>query len=74
MAQQKISLLEDSGAKSFRVLEALTPINGTTAPAVNAKYLGQIFIDTATPAVYISIKVGDATPANDWMRIDAYDA
>jgi len=71
--QQVIKLVADNGAKEMRVLETLTPKNTALAPAVNAAFLGQIHIDTATPAVYIAIKVGDATPANDWLRIDAYD-
>jgi hypothetical protein len=74
MSQQTIELKGKGGADSRRVLDALTPLNGTAAPTVNAVFLGQIFIDTATPAVYMAIKVGDATPANDWQRIDAYDA
>ena len=72
--QQKIKVsARKTGSMAQIVCDALTPLNGTTAPTVNATYLGQTFIDTATPAVYIAIKVGDATPANDWLRIDPYD-
>lgn len=75
MPQQKINLVANKGGSTpGRVLDILTPLNGEAAPAVNANFLGQIFIDTVTPAVYVAVKVGDATPANDWLRIDAYDA
>lgn len=75
MAQQKIKLnARKAGSTAQQVLDALTPLNGVAAPAVNAKFIGQTYIDTATPAVYKAVKVGDATPANDWLRIDAYDA
>lgn len=71
MAQQQIKLLADNGAKEMRVLEALTPINNSTAPAVNAKYIGQIYVKehATTPEIYIAVKVGDATPANDWKKV-----
>jgi len=70
MAQQNISdKLENTGADSRRVLDLLTPVNGTAAPAVNAKFLGQLFIDTANTDVYMATKVGDVTPANDWTKI-----
>jgi hypothetical protein len=71
MAQQKISILEDNGSKTMRVLDTLTPINGTTAPSVNAKYLGQIYVDSTAKAVFISVAVGSSTPANDWQKMTA---
>ena len=77
MPQQKIDLpVKHGGIKvsAQKVLEFLTPLNGTAAPAINALYLGQTYIDTATPAVYKSIAVGSVAPADDWLRIDAYDA
>lgn len=71
MTQQKIPITRSFGADSRRVLDALTPVNGTAAPAVNATFLGQIFINTTPtpPDVYVAIKVGDAAPANDWKKI-----
>ena len=72
MAQQKIQVdALKAGSMAQIVLDKLTPLNGVAAPDVNAEFLGQVFIDTATPAVYIAVKVGDATPANDWVRTDA---
>ena len=71
MSQQKIELLGDTGAKSFRVLEAVTPVNGTAAPAVNAKYLGQVFIDATAKNAYIAIAVESVDPTDDWKLITA---
>lgn len=71
MAQQTIALRSDTGAKEMRVLEVLTPKNDASAPAVNAEYIGQVFVKThaTTPVVYVAVKVGDATPANDWKAV-----
>lgn len=71
MAQQKIALLSDNGAKEMRVLEAVTPLNTALAPAVNAKFLGQIHIDTAAGDAYIAIAVGSETATDDWKKITA---
>lgn len=69
MPQQKINLENDNGAKSMRVLEALTPVNTTAAPAVNAKYLGQIHVNETAKTAYMAIAVGSVTPSNDWKQI-----
>lgn len=71
MLQQKITLLSDTGAKEMRVLEAVTPVNGVLAPAVNAKYLGQIFIDATAGDAYIAIATASVDPADDWKKITA---
>lgn len=68
MAQQKIDLV-DNGAKAMRVLDALTPLNGTASPAVNATFFGQLFVNTTAKTAYIAVAVGSATPANDWKQI-----
>lgn len=68
MPQQKIKF-PDFGARAMRVLNAVTPINGTAAPAVNAKYLGQIYVDEVAKKGYMAVAVGSATPANDWKEI-----
>jgi hypothetical protein len=64
---QKITIGK-SGSTAMRVLEALTPLTGTTAPTVNATFFGQKYIDTTAKAVYISVAVGSTTPANDWQK------
>ncbi len=69
MSNQKITY-PDYGSRAMRVLDALTPINGVAAPAINAKFLGQIHIDTATPAAYMAVAVGSATPADDWKKLE----
>lgn len=65
MAQQKITY-PDYGSRVMRVLDALTPINGVAAPAINATFIGQKYIDTVAKNVYVSIAVGSEVPANDW--------
>lgn len=69
MAQQKITPAVNNGSDSRRVLDTVTPRNGTGAPATNASYLGQIYVDETADAAYVSIAVGSATPANDWKKI-----
>jgi len=69
MTQQIIKVIGTSGASSRRVVDTLTPINGAGAPSVNAEFLGQIYIDTAAPAMYISVVVDSATPADDWKLV-----
>jgi hypothetical protein len=73
MTQQKIRAIGDYGSRPLRVLDMLTPINGVGAPAVNAKYLGQLYVDEtpAGKAIYISIAVDSVAPADDWMEIAA---
>jgi hypothetical protein len=73
MPQQAITVVGSYGADSRRVLDTLTPRNASGAPTTNATYIGQIYVDEAASpkAVYISIAVGSATPANDWQKISA---
>lgn len=68
MSKQKITY-PDYGARVQRALEAVTPINDAVAPAINATYIGQIYVDETTPKVYISVAVGSETPANDWKEL-----
>jgi len=68
MDQQTIPV-GNSGADSRRVLDALTPINGEAAPVVNAVFIGQIFVNTDAPAIYISVATDSASPADDWMLL-----
>jgi hypothetical protein len=60
-----------SGSTAMRVLEALTPVIGTTAPAAHATYIGQIYINTTAvpPTVYVSVKTNAVAPADDWKQI-----
>lgn len=68
MPQQKITF-PDYGSKAMRVLGALTPKNGITAPTINAEFLGQLYVDTLAEKVYISVAVGSEIPANDWKKL-----
>lgn len=70
MGKQKIDYSQN-GARAQRILEAVTPLTGTTAPTVNAEYIGQTYIDTTGKAAYISVAVGSEDPANDWEVADA---
>lgn len=70
MGKQKIGYSQN-GARAQRILEAVTPLTGTTAPTVNAEYIGQTYIDTTGKAAYISVAVGSEDPANDWEVADA---
>ncbi len=70
MSNQRISY-PDYGARVQRVLDALTPLFGAAAPAANAKYIGQLYVETTTPALYVSVATDSAVPANDWsLSID----
>ena len=68
MPQQKITF-PDYGSRVMRALGAVTPINGATAPTVNAKYLGQIYVDEIAKTAYIAVAVGSEIPAGDWEQI-----
>jgi len=69
MAQQKIAV-ENFGADSRRVLDALTPINGVAAPAVHADYIGQIFVDEVLGDTYISVATDSVSAADDWVKFE----
>lgn len=68
MAKQSIDVRK-SGADSRAVLDALTPLIGITAPDINATYIGQIYVDTVAGIVYVSVKKGSETPADDWQSV-----
>ena len=68
MTVQKIALLNDYGSKAMRVLDALTPLVGTDAPTMNAKFKGQLYIKTDTGKVYAAVAIG--TGASDWAILN----
>lgn len=65
MSSQKISY-PDYGARVQRVLNALTPLVGAAAPTENANYIGQLYVETTTPALYVSVATDSVVAANDW--------
>lgn len=65
MSKQKITY-PDYGSRSMRVLEALTPLTGTAAPAEHASFIGQIYVETTTPTLYVSVATDSEDPADDW--------
>lgn len=58
-----------TGSTAMRVLEAVTPLTGTVAPAVNANYIGQIYVDITAKTAYMAVALASVTPANDWKQI-----
>lgn len=68
MAQQKL-VTEKFGAADQRVVDFFTPLNGTAAPAVQASFLGQMFVDTTAGDVYFSVATDSEVPANDWIKV-----
>ncbi len=73
MAKQDIKalVLGDNfyGALELRVLDILTPLVGVTAPAENAEFVGQKFIDTVAGKQYFSIATDSVAPADDWVLV-----
>lgn len=67
-SQQKITF-PDNGSRAMRVLDALTPVNKVVAPAINAQYLGQIYVDSDAKTAYIAIAVDSVDPADDWKQV-----
>lgn len=65
---QKITF-KDNGAKSMRVLEALTPLTGIVAPAAHAAFIGQLYVDTVATKAYISVAIDSELAADDWKEI-----
>lgn len=65
MSKQKITY-PDYGSRSMRVLEALTPLTGAAAPAEHASFVGQIYVEITTPALYVAVATDSAEAANDW--------
>lgn len=65
MSKQKITY-PDYGSRSMRVLEALTPLTGAAAPAEHASFIGQIYVETTTPTLYVAVATDSEDPADDW--------
>lgn len=67
MSQQKIKL-GNTGSTARRVLDALTPLNGTTVPSVHATFLGQQYVNTVSKKAYVAVALGSTNPADDWKE------
>ncbi len=65
MSKQKITY-PDYGSRIIRVLEALTPLTGAAAPVEHADFIGQIYVETTTPALYVAVATDSEEAANDW--------
>ncbi len=68
MPKQEINF-PDNGSRAMRVLEAVTPINEETAPAINAQYLGQIYVDSVAKKIYMAVTIDSEVPADDWQQV-----
>lgn len=71
MSLQAKDLLKDNGAKSMRVLELLSPLQGDGAPAENATFVGQTYVDTTVGNVYVAVATDSVAPADDWVQTNA---
>ena len=45
------------------------PLTGEVAPASNATYMGQTYVDTVAKKVYMAVAVDSVTPADDWKEV-----
>ena len=45
----------------------LVPVYGTVAPTASAVYIGQLYVNTAAPALYYAKSVGSS--AADWVLL-----
>jgi hypothetical protein len=45
----------------------LVPVVGIVAPTANAKFIGQLYVNTAAPALYFAKSVG--LGASDWVLL-----
>lgn len=45
----------------------LVPVTGIVAPITSAVYIGQLYVDTAIPALYYAKSVG--LGAGDWVKV-----
>lgn len=64
----------DFGSRSMRVLEALTPLTGAAAPAEHASFVGQIYVEITTPALYVAVATDSEEAANDWAALSTIAA
>lgn len=44
----------------------LPPLVGAAAPTEHANYIGQLYVETTTPALYVAVATDSAVAANDW--------
>ena len=64
----------DFGSRSMRVLEALTPLTGAAAPAEHASFVGQIYVEITTPALYVAVATDSEEAADDWALLSTIAA
>jgi len=50
-----------------KINDNLVPVFGTVAPTASAVYIGQLYVNTAAPALYYAKSVGSS--AADWVLL-----
>ena len=50
-----------------KINDNLVPVTGTGAPTNSAVYIGQLYVDTAAPALYFAQSAGSG--AADWVSL-----
>ena len=51
----------------IKINNNLVPLSGVVAPTNSAVYLGQLYVDTATPTLYYAKSIGSG--AADWVAL-----
>lgn len=62
-----VAPLEDLPTILSKINTNLVPLSGTIPPATSARYLGQLYLNTATSMLYFAKSVG--TGVNDWNLV-----
>jgi hypothetical protein len=53
-----------------KINDNLVPVSGIVAPTTSAVYIGQLYVDTVTPALYYAKSIG--LGASDWVRLQNF--
>jgi len=62
-----VAPLEDLQSVLGKINTNLVPLSGTINPSTSARYLGQLYLNTATSMLYVAKSVG--TGASDWNLV-----
>ena len=62
-----VSPMDDLNTILSSINTALPPINGVIAPVANARFIGQLYVNTLEPALYYASAVGNGP--GDWKKI-----
>lgn len=62
-----ITTLDSLETALTKINDSLVPKTGTVAPTMSAVYIGQLYVNTAAPALYYAKSVGMG--AGDWILL-----